>query len=193
MHWITCKKRCQTGGCARCKYYVLSPQWKPRLLIDQTKPHLGSWLGCAVSQNKWYARCRICHPHTKHDTATRWSTTTALQIMNLLNHHNSLKHRTHCAELLGKPLPKGPALAPSADRFRMVIDHRWRGGSLKQGVPGVWSWFKCVRLQYCMAEGRRDKERAFLRKAAGIALHPDGRKKAASRPLRRMPTVFGNV
>jgi hypothetical protein len=95
---------------------------------------------------------------------------------NLVEHQQSVAHSI--ASKMTVKLPAGtlPAHAPSKDDFAKVWDFLARHHSHgRAGIPGIGTWKKTRRMEWCLAEARRVLDRRFMSTATVASLMQDGR------------------
>jgi hypothetical protein len=178
-HWDACKER-GSSGCAKCKYLRLSPKWKKRLVIHESKKQLGSWLCHKWRKGKFGMGCAACaceQTGTKASTCS-WSGNSVVQLGFLQRHARTFKHRNAVAKLIDLPVPVDVTqqLAPSPELFKKVLE-RIRSSGSGRSVEGVGTGRKVSKLRYCLAEACREYDRRFLRKSESIVIHGDAKGK----------------
>lgn len=153
------------------KYVRCCPRWRPHLQIIGTNK---SWLGCRDG-----VVCCLACPDVKFENAA------SLQLCNLLRHHRSLSHANHASAYFGKIDLHGKP--PTTDQFRALLGHvlqKGAHGRLKRGPESPddpntlalpTSWTKRRRMEWCLAEAKRNSDRRFLRQATVASLMVDGR------------------
>ena len=152
------------------KYVRHGHTWKQKLKIASTGK---SWLGLRDGT----VCCLLCPGIT-------FESSPQLQLCNLLRHHRSTKHNNYVATYLNKAERHGKA--PPTDQFQAVMAHvveRGAHGKLKQrrlnGPPDTLAfplgWSKRRRMEWCLAEAKRNLDREFLRQATVASLMVDAR------------------
>lgn len=163
-------------------------RWKTRLLLDPSRPMLGSWLmGHKDPQGKFVATCVACLRAAKAkgpghvDEAPRWATTKSMA-MSTFRRHAAKHHHQHNVSIMvpdnlrnGSTTTTWASFAPSVDAFLDVALATKRGHPLHLGLPRVGSKSKLRRMQYCIAEALRELDRQHLRTATCITVHADAR------------------
>jgi hypothetical protein len=135
------------------------------------------WLKAGHRGEEWFLGCLACRADvsTTGVGSTVWSRfevdTTKIQISHLLKHENSQRHQR--SSLVTEEA--SAAAVPTADDFDKVLHAREKHQSLSAGVAGVGARKKFQRMQFCLAEARREVARKALRTATTIVLHQDGR------------------
>jgi len=95
---------------------------------------------------------------------------------NLLEHQQGVAHRMSCKTPVKLPGGTLPAHAPSKDEFAAVWDFMVRHHSHgREGIPGIGTWRKTRRMEWCLAEARRVLDRRFMSTATVASLMQDGR------------------
>ena len=80
------------------------------------------------------------------------------------------KHRGH---FLGRPLPLTGLGTPSVQAFEEVLEMTRRAVVTGKGLKNVGGYQKIRKIQYCLAEAVRDRDRAFMRRCKSVAMHAD--------------------
>ena len=195
-------KACQDADCVRCRYLRNRGAWKTKLPIDNPGHRCTSWL-CDKYAKGLAIGCRVCH---YAGTGCPWGTfqiKTAgqLQMCHLLQHHKCATHKAAAANYDQNHEDANIACtAPTQDEFAAVLESRLNGTSLRIGVDKVARRCKAERMQWCLAEAKRNLHRQFLGKAGAIVFHQDGRSPrlltrftACTPNLERRSGVLGHI
>ncbi len=102
---------------------------------------------------------------------SRFEVSSFAQVSHMMRHENTQCHQRASLVTGGA----SAAAVPTADDFDKVLRAREEHKSLSAGVDGVGARKKFQRMQFCLAEARREIARKALRTATTIVLHQDGR------------------
>jgi hypothetical protein len=172
MGWKTCDG-CQDRSCEACRYRRLKPQWVKHLsVMKDGKP----WLKTGSRSDGLSIGCVACRAECKKTGvgATPWSMfeiSGLVQLCSIVLHEKSKRHQ-QASSVTGGP---STAAVPTVDEFHKVLRAREEHKSLEAGVDGVATRKKFQRMQFCIAEARREIARKAMRTATTIVLHQDGR------------------
>jgi hypothetical protein len=151
------------------------PKWVKCLTpMNNGKP----WLKAGHHGEEWSMGCLACRADVAATGVgeTPWSKfeVGALQpLSNMKRHENTKRHQQ--ARMVIDGVGAVTATVPTADAFDKVLRAREDHKSLSAGVDGVGARKKFQRMQFCLAEARREIARTALRDATTIVLHQDGR------------------
>lgn len=192
VHWAQCALRQTDAGCLRCKMIWWASAWKHASwgMVDAKKPELGSWIGSRMLSGGLSAGCLVCFASRKALGRTSsqcfpWTSAKSLTSLALQRHMQTEHHRRAVANVTGRPLlEKGTA--PGCAEFEAVLDHRLSGRSLYQSGHRM----KWRRMQWCIAEAMRSRDRRAFASAKCFALHPDS---CGPRHVVRYAAGFANA
>ena len=150
--------------------------WKHRL---RCKPGgIPAWLTLRVglpTPAGWGVGCKFCSAAGCKGRLAKFAVQQPL-FCNLVEHQKGAAHHMACKTPLQ---PQGailPAHAPSKDEFASVWDFVVRHHSHgRDGIPGIGTWRKTRRMEWCLAEARRVLDRHFMSTATVASLMQDGR------------------
>jgi hypothetical protein len=151
--------------CGQCWYGKMHAKWRSRF----------PWLDSATCDGVWGAGCKLCARAGAQSSFAAYAVNSriCLQAQNL-KHHSATKQHIRAVQLSLNMQPAAdPKAMPSESNLQKVLEHRLAGQSLRSGLPGVAAGSKLKRMQWCLAESKRDMHREFLAKASSVALHYD--------------------
>jgi hypothetical protein len=125
----------------------------------------------------WGLGCSFCAAAGRAGRLARFSVQAPV-FCNLVDHQKSASHREAVlAAKLGGTTATPAACAPPCDQFDLVWTHLAKHRSHNCGVPGVGTWRKTRRMEWCLAEARRVLHRRFLKRATVASLLQDARQR----------------
>ena len=174
------------GECDRCLFRKHRVEWTKTVgrwvmdELDMTKGKYG--IGCAFCKRS-KGLAKLGTTNSKFATCDiRSSRRTPLSLQRLVKHSQSPGH------LAAESLVEHGAYAddrrcPTREQWKSVYQHTLAGkATSKLGVHGVGKRKKVRKMQFCLAEGKRNKVRKRLKEARCIAISQD---KRATRCLMR--------
>ena len=123
----------------------------------------------------WGIGCKFCSAAGCKGRLAKFAVQQPL-FCNLLEHQQGVAHRMSCKTPVKLPGGTLPAHAPSKEEFAAVWDFVVRHHSHgREGIPGIGTWRKTRRMEWCLAEARRVLDRRFMSTATVASLMQDGR------------------
>ncbi len=155
-------RTCQLSHCTACKLAGNFAAW--------TEVH--PWLAVVQRRSLLTVACVVCKQGT-------WGTGTRgiedLRLSQCQRHSESWGHmkalQAHTPSQSGANTPADAAGAPGADLFHKLLDKPESATVEHGGVHCERK--KCAQLRFCLAEAKRQRVRAFLRKSVFITLEQD--------------------
>lgn len=157
---------CKDDDCGRCKYLSLQQAWSK---FD--------WLGAKITNGVWGAGCMLCRAVHGKTAFGRFELRSSDQLQSCRFHRHA-KRRVHL-RAVDQVLGGGTAVedgAPSLKEFQDVLQDRRNNTSLNVCVKNIAKRMKKQKMQWCLAEGKRDMCREFLGGAESISMAQDGSK-----------------
>ena len=170
------------------QYPVFSPnviaRARPELVQSHQELSQSSWIGSKIDEQEFCIGCLICGTVLSKADKDIWGrfevkTVEALKPYRLLAHQGSEAHivaflRLLAGEDIGLPVKDSEdPFAP--DTFQALIAYIRKGGSLRDGVPGVGHFKKVKCMTFALAEGNKRLFRQWLQRSATVNLLRDER------------------
>eukprot|EP00435_Cladocopium_sp_Y103_P016117 s5396_g4.t1 len=157
----------------RCKR-----KWEQELLIDASKPELGSWLTGKWDEEKlqFSLICSTCVAKYGR-TDCVWTTgKSEMQLCHARKHQVSWAHKAAVANFSGDPEPEPTSRAG----LRQALEKVWRdtakGGNFSSmSGDATGSRAKCARMTDALGRACKFEDQALVRQAYTLALHQDAR------------------
>jgi len=172
-HLLLCTRG--AGKCGLCAYLRLGHRWCKRTYMIRGDAS-SSWLGSSWLGSAWQGiGCIVCH-EAKQDSAYGRMEVKSIfktRISNLLKHQRGRAHKAAVATKIGGPVVPVPLKAPPAKVWHEALNHIRKGGALDAPCEGVGRRWKLTRMQFCLAEAMRRKDRGAIAQAVSAALYQD--------------------
>ena len=191
----SCSSSCTCQRFARMNtsdYPVISPEAVQELDPEvvkhsvKTMDHM-TWLDSSVDEDGVFSvGCVVCSQmlaECDKDVIARYGIRclTGFKPKRFQQHQRSPAHLAAVkrllqpsVEIVGQPLSK-QAAAPSEVEFQAILHHIRKGGSLREGIPGIAHFTKAKTMVFLLAESLKRLYRGWLRSCCTINLLRDER------------------
>ena len=170
---------CDIGAdkCLKFRMARFGAKWKARTpvlagVVDK------SWLGIVEVDGIARIGCIVCQSDSPSTKYGRFEVTTARNatIHNLLLHADQDSHKKAVRRYVGEHVDD-PRAAPPREDFGKVLKHmREQRGGHYRGIADVGKAGKTRRMEWCLAESKRNVFKAHVKKSVCASIHQDGTK-----------------